>query len=91
MMGLWGLIHVEERGNPDTVYGRKRIVYQVGNKDKIKYPNPFSTLSNNSDVEGQYVKDYVQRVWQVFIPVLSLQRWRRFKENAQRKLFRNPA
>jgi hypothetical protein len=35
MMGLWGLKHVEERGKPDTVYRRKRIVYQVGNKDKI--------------------------------------------------------
>jgi hypothetical protein len=35
MMGLWGLKHVEERGNPDTVYKRKRIVYQVGNKDKL--------------------------------------------------------
>jgi hypothetical protein len=34
MMGLWGLKHVEERANPDTVYRRKRIVYQVGNKDK---------------------------------------------------------
>jgi hypothetical protein len=32
MMGLWGLKHVQERGNPDTVYRRKRIVYQVGNK-----------------------------------------------------------
>jgi hypothetical protein len=28
---------VEERGNPDTVYRRKRIVYQAGNKDKINY------------------------------------------------------
>jgi hypothetical protein len=37
MMGLLGLKHVEERGNPDTVYRRKRIVYQVGNKDKINY------------------------------------------------------
>jgi hypothetical protein len=37
MMGLWGLKHVEERGNPNTVYRRKRIVYQVGNKDKINY------------------------------------------------------
>jgi len=37
MMGLWGLKHVEERGNPDTVYRLKRIVYQVGNKDKINY------------------------------------------------------
>jgi hypothetical protein len=36
-MGLWGLKHVEERGNPDTVYRRKRIVYKVGNKDKINY------------------------------------------------------
>jgi hypothetical protein len=32
---LWGLKHVEERGNPDTVCRRKRIVYQVGNKDKL--------------------------------------------------------
>jgi hypothetical protein len=37
MMGLWGLKHVEERGNPGTVYRRKTIVYQVGNKDKINY------------------------------------------------------
>jgi hypothetical protein len=37
MMGLWGLKHVQERGNPDTVYRRKRIVYRVGNKDKINY------------------------------------------------------
>jgi hypothetical protein len=37
MMGLWGLKHVEEKGNPDTVYRRKRIVYQVGNKNKINY------------------------------------------------------
>jgi hypothetical protein len=37
MMGLWGLKHVEERGNRDTVYRRKRIVYQVGKKDKINY------------------------------------------------------
>jgi hypothetical protein len=37
MMGLRGLKHVEERRNPDTVYRRKRIVYQVGNKDKINY------------------------------------------------------
>jgi hypothetical protein len=36
-MGLRGLKNVEERGNPDTVYRRKRIVYQVGNKDKINY------------------------------------------------------
>jgi hypothetical protein len=35
MMGLWGLKYVEERGNPDTLYRRKRVVYQVGNKDKI--------------------------------------------------------
>jgi hypothetical protein len=35
MMGLWGLKHVEERANPDTVYRRKRIVYQIGNKDKL--------------------------------------------------------
>jgi hypothetical protein len=35
MMDLCGLKHVEERGNPDAVYRRKRIVYQVGNKDKI--------------------------------------------------------
>jgi hypothetical protein len=34
MMGLWGLKYIEEGGNPDTVYRRKRIVYQVGNKDK---------------------------------------------------------
>jgi hypothetical protein len=25
------------RGNPDTVYRQKRIVYQVGNKDKINF------------------------------------------------------
>jgi hypothetical protein len=38
-MGLWGLKYVEESGikNPDTVYRRKRLVYQVGNKDKINY------------------------------------------------------
>jgi hypothetical protein len=36
MMGLLGLKHVEERGNTDTVYRRKRMVYQVGNKDKKK-------------------------------------------------------
>jgi hypothetical protein len=35
MMGLWGLKYTEERGNPDIVYRRKRIVYKVGNKDKI--------------------------------------------------------
>jgi hypothetical protein len=37
MTDLWGLKHVEERGNTDTVYRRKRIVYQDGNKDKLKY------------------------------------------------------
>jgi hypothetical protein len=35
MMGLWDLKHVEERGKPGTVYRQKRIVYQVGNKDKL--------------------------------------------------------
>jgi hypothetical protein len=35
MMGLGGLKHVEEKGNPDAVYRQKRIVYQVGNKDKL--------------------------------------------------------
>ena len=43
MMGLWGLKHVEERENPDTVYRRKRIVYKVGNKDKI----------NSTEMHGQ--------------------------------------
>jgi hypothetical protein len=37
MMGLLALKHIEDRGNPDTVYRRKRIVYQIGNKDKINY------------------------------------------------------
>jgi hypothetical protein len=27
MMGLWSLKHVEERGNSDAVYRRKRILY----------------------------------------------------------------
>jgi hypothetical protein len=35
MMGRLGLKHGEERGNPGTVYRQKRIVYQVGNKDKL--------------------------------------------------------
>jgi hypothetical protein len=37
MMGLWGLKHVEEKENADTVYRSKRIVYQFKNKDKINY------------------------------------------------------
>jgi hypothetical protein len=45
MMGLWGLKHVEERGNPDIVYRRKRIVYHVGNKYKI---NTASVLQSAS-------------------------------------------
>jgi hypothetical protein len=44
MMGLRGLKHVEERGNPDTVYRRKRIVYQVGNKDKLTYLTLYLTM-----------------------------------------------
>jgi hypothetical protein len=31
--------HIEERGNPDTVYRRKRIVYQVGNKIRKRKAN----------------------------------------------------
>jgi hypothetical protein len=74
MMGLWGLKHVEERGNPDTVYRQKRIVYQVGNKDKINVQNiriittsnyniPFCTTYEHCNGNSVHIFRFVLFLW----------------------------
>jgi hypothetical protein len=59
------------------------MLYQHAFRDEALKTCPihFYTLSNNSDVEGQYVHDYVQYVISIH-SIVSLRRTRRFKGNA---------